>query len=78
MNPSRAMIQPFGRALLLTGMVSGMLLMAGHSPAGEGPGSGARAVRVEQSLGEWAPQALSLEPASGLVERSAPVQRWVF
>ena len=78
MNPSRAMIQPFGRALLLTGMISAMLLMAGHSPAGEGPGSGVHAVTGERSLGEWAPQALSLEPASGLVERSAPVQRWVF
>lgn len=77
MNPSRALIQPFGRALLLTGMVSAMLLMAGHSPAGEGAAPVSVAPAAEQPR-EWAPQALSLEPASGLVERSAPVQRWVF
>jgi len=75
MNQVRALLHPIGRAFLLTGTVSGMLLMAGYSPAGEGSD-----VNAAQSLPqrEWAAQAAPLEPARSLVDQQAPVQRWVF
>lgn len=78
MNPVRVFIQPVGRALLLTGAVSGMLLMAGHSPAGEGHAPSVSGVMVERATQEWASSALPSEQVSGVVEMAAPVQRWVF
>lgn len=74
-----ALIQPTGRALLLTGSISAMLLLAGHSPAGaETTRSYGSGHAVERASGEWAAGAGPLQSMPAIIEQDVAVQRWVF
>lgn len=79
MSPVRAFIQPAGRALLLTVSISAMLLLAGHSPAGEErTRSYDSGLAMERATGEWAAGAWPLQPMPAISEKDVAVQRWVF